>query len=422
MQDITMKYGNEKFTFKVENAKSIKTLEPIESPSIENLKEYFFKEVEENAINSQALSALVNQDDKITIIISDITRLWSRQDLVCKALVEFLNEKCKISFENIIILVALGTHRPQTEEEDRKTVSDWVYERVKVVSHDCLEKMEFIGTTSFNTPVWVNPLAVNRKVIIISSTVHHLMSGYGGSRKSILPGISGKETILANHLMALHEFEERSSDLIGIGVLKTNPINNDMNEATALVNPIFGISIVMNKEGKQSQLLCGNWLTAWEKSCEVVNNTFGVPISEKADIVIASCGGYPKDINLYQGVKTLLNMGEAVKEGGTMIFLAECPEGGGAPDFFDWAKSLKTNSLDKDLRANFTIGGYIFYAACEVIKKGKVLALTKLSEENLSDMNIKGFSTIESLLQEVDFTGKTVYLMPSGGNTVPLWG
>ncbi len=420
MHEITMKYGNENISFKIENAKSIQTLEAKNSPTIENIKEYLYKEVEENAINSKALSTLLNKEDKVTIIISDITRLWSRQDLVCKALVEFLNEKCAIPFENMVILVALGTHRPQSEEENRKTVSDFVYDKVEVVSHDCLEQMEYVGTTSFNTPVWVNPLAVNRKVIVLSSTVHHLMSGYGGARKSILPGISGKETILKNHIMALHEFEARSSDKIGIGITSTNPINNDMNEATALVNPIFGINIVINKEGKHSQLLCGHWLHAWEKSCEIVNNVFGVPIKEKADIVIASCGGFPKDINLYQGVKTLLNMGEAVKDGGTMIFLAQCPEGGGAPDFFSWASSLKTNSLDKDLRANFTIGGYIFYAALEVIKKGQVLALTELDDENLKDMNIKGFTSIESLLKEVDFTAKTVYLMPSGGNTVPI--
>lgn len=97
---------------------------------------------------------------------------------------------------------------------------------------------------------------------------------------------------------------------------------------------------------------------------------------EKADIVIASCGGYPKDINLYQGIKTLLNMGQAVKPGGTMIFIAQCPDGGGAPDFFDWSRSLKTDSLDADLRAGFTIAGYIFYAGCEVIQNSRVLMLT----------------------------------------------
>ncbi len=420
MHNISLKYGKDIVNFNIENAKSVTTLEAKQTPAIEDLKAYLYNEVENETINSAALSSLVEKDDKVTIVISDMTRLWSRQDLVCKALVEFLHEKCEIAFENIAVIVALGTHREQTEEENRKTVSDFVYDKVEVVSHNCDGELEYVGTTSYNTPVWVHPLAVNRKLIILSSTVHHLMSGYGGARKSILPGICGRETILANHIMALHELEARSSDLIGVGQTITNPINNDMNEATALVAPIFGINIVVNHEGKQARLLCGNWLKAWEKSCEIVNENFGVAIEEKADIVIASCGGYPKDINLYQGVKTLLNMGLAVKDGGTMIFIAECSEGEGAPDFFKMANHLKTNTLDKELRANFTIGGYIFYAACEIVNNKQVLALTTMQSENLDTMNIKTFTTIESILKEVDFTGKTVYLMPSGGNTVPL--
>ena len=151
----------------------------------------------------------------------------------------------------------------------------------------------------------------------------------------------------------------------------------------------------------------------------LVQQISGVPISQKADIVIASCGGYPKDINLYQGIKTLLNMGQAVKPGGTMIFVAQCPDGGGAPDFFDWSRSLKTNSLDADLRAGFTIAGYIFYAGCEVIRGGRVLMLTELSPETLRDMGIEGYTDMQQLLASVDFTGKDVIVMPHGGSTVP---
>ena len=105
--------------------------------------------------------------------------------------------------------------------------------------------------------------------------------------------------------------------------------------------------------------------------------------------------------------------------GGTMIFVAQCPDGGGAPDFFDWSRSLKTNSLDADLRAGFTIAGYIFYAGCEVIRGGRVLMLTELSPETLRDMGIEGYTDMQQLLASVDFTGKDVIVMPHGGSTVP---
>lgn len=100
-------------------------------------------------------------------------------------------------YENMAVLVALGTHRGQSEEELRRIASEEVYQKVKIVCHDCEGELSYLGDTSFGTPVWVNPLAVGRKVITIGATVHHLMSGYGGGRKSILPGISGKRTILA---------------------------------------------------------------------------------------------------------------------------------------------------------------------------------------------------------------------------------
>ncbi len=416
-----MKYGNTSIDVSIDNASSITVLEPVEAEGISDLKATFRSEVETNTIDSPALSNLVAKDDLVTIVLSDVTRLWSKQDKVCKELVEFLNEECEVPFENIAILLSLGTHRPQTEEEDRRNVTDWVYERVKVVPHDYRGELKYLGTTSYGTPMYVNPLVVDRKVIIIGSTVHHVLAGYGGGRKSILPGVAGEETILKNHLLAMHPTEERSTELVGMGLLETNPIQVDMNEAVAMVNPVFGINIVMNKDGNQAKLVCGNWKTAWEKSCEITNEINGRLISEKADIVIGSCGGYPKDMNLYQGSKTIFNMAEAVKDGGTMIFFAECIEGGGAPDFFDWAKSLKTKTLDADLRANFTISGYVFYALCERLNKAQALVMSTLPKETLADLNIKGYQSADELFKDVDFTGKSVIVMPYGGATVPIY-
>lgn len=418
MEQRTLDHGRGQVELAFEGARWVRDLEPMAVPGIDDLPGAFRRAVE-MPVDSAPLGTLVGPEDLVTIVISDITRFWSRQDLVCRALVEYLHERCGLPFHQMKVLVALGTHRGQTEEEMRTIASDWVYQRVEVCSHDCEGEQCYLGTTSFGTPVWVDPLAVGRKVILIGATVHHLMSGFGGGRKSILPGICGKQTILHNHMMCLDPKQARSSDLIGMGKQAGNPVNEDMDQAAALVAPIFGINIVVNGGGQQCRLICGHWRTAWEESCRVVQQIAGVPIQEKADIVIASCGGYPKDLNLYQGIKTLLNMGQAVRPGGTMIFLAECPDGGGAPDFFDWSRSLKTDTLDADLRASFTIAGYIFYAGCEVIRSGRVLMLTKLDRETLSDMGVEGYDDMASLMAQVDFTGQRVYIMAHGGSTVP---
>jgi len=265
----------------------------------------------------------------------------------------------------------------------------------------------------------VNPLAIGRKVILLGGTVHHLMSGYGGGRKSILPGVSSQETICQNHVHALDPVLPRSNPHIGMGVLADNPVHEDMVEAASLVAPAFGINLVVNGRSECCAIVCGHWLHAWENSCRMVQDFFGLPISKRADVVIASCGGFPKDINLYQAVKTLLNAAQALKDGGTLIFLAECREGGGAPSFFDWIQPLKEGRLDAALRADFTIAGYIFYAACEAVLKGKVLMLTKIASDVVAPMAIQAFSSMDQLQAELDVSGKDVYVMPYGGSIVP---
>jgi nickel-dependent lactate racemase len=260
---------------------------------------------------------------------------------------------------------------------------------------------------------------VGRKVILLCGTVHHLMSGFGGGRKSILPGVSSQETISQNHIHSLDPAAPRSNTLIGMGVLKGNPVHEDMVEAAQLVDPAFSINLVVNSRQELCALYCGHWLHAWEESCHTVQELFGLPIGKKADVVIASCGGYPKDINLYQAVKTLLNASQALKDGGTLVFLAECREGGGTPAFFDWISPLKEGRLDEALRAGFTISGYIFYAACEAIARGKVLMLTQLKPDVVAPMALEAFDNIAALSKKLDLSGKDVYVMTYGGAVVP---
>ena len=116
----------------------------------------------------------------------------------------------------------------------------------------------------------------------------------------------------------------------------------------------------------------------------------------------------------------IFNAARAVKKGGTVIFLAECREGGGAPDFFSWIEPLKRGVLYEELRANFTIGGYIFYALCEAIAKSKMLMLSEIDPNFVKDLNINSYKNIDELLEKVDFEGKDVCVLPYGGSVVPL--
>jgi lactate racemase len=417
-ETITLKYGAGTVSLDIANAGSIQVLKSRPMEYIEDMYSAL-EAVFDNPIESSALKDLVAKGDKITLVISDVTRFWMRQDIVIPPVVNYLNN-IGIDDKDICILVATGTHRGQSEEEHIKLVTKDIYDRIEVLDHNCdAEDLVYVGTTSRNTVVKVNPLVVNRKIICIGAVIHHIMAGYGGGRKSILPGVSSRETIKQNHLHSLDPLLPKSNPLIGSGVLESNPLNEDMSEACSFVNPTFMISLAVDANGNHSKIFGGHWLHSWLEGCRWINNAYGVDAEKKGDIVIASCGGFPKDISLYQSTKSLFNASLAVKDGGTIILIAECVDGGGGEDFFGWNKPLIEGRLDAALRENFTIPGYIFFAAVEVTTRAKVIMLTSIKEDVIAPMGIKAFNCLEKLAQEVDFNGKDVIVMPYAGSMIP---
>ena len=421
MEQIQLKYGSGNVNFTIDNAKSTEYLYENSMLVIDDIAAEFHHCITDGVIGSKPLKELISRDDPVTIVISDMTRFWMRQDIILELLVKYLHDEMELPYSSIEVLVALGTHRKNTEEDLRKLAGEFVYTHAAGVrDHDCDAKdLVYIGTTSYGTRVSVNPLAVGRKVICIGGTVHHIMAGYGGGRKSIVPGIASRETIRMNHERALDPLKPMTDSRVASGLIADNPINRDMLEAGALVHVTFGISIVVDSASRHSGLFCGDFDKAWKKSCSYVQRGYGLPIDHQADIVIASCGSFPKDINFYQSTKTLFNAARAVKEGGTLILLAECAEGSGSRDFFDWIKPLSKGCLDEALRKSFTIGGYIFYAACESIRRARTLLLSELEPDEIKDMGISSYKSMDELLSHVDFENKDVYIMPYGGSVMP---
>ena len=419
MSVFSLRWGDAAVDVPVEGAAQLDVLEEKRFPVLEDVPAALWQGLE-HPIGCPPLASLIGPSDPVTIVISDITRIWMHQDRITEELLRYLHEVLHVAFDRIVILVAVGSHRAQTKEEMARIASPYAAEHVRIVNHDALsDGLISLGVTRFGTPVRVNPLAVGRKVILIGGTVNHLLAGYGGGRKSILPGISGWETIQKNHSQALDPILPRSSTAVGLGRLSGNPVHEDMMDAARMVNPCFSINLVVSGAGKYLGILCGDWEKAWLKSCELVDQVFGVEIPRAYDVVIASAGGFPRDINLYQGCKTLINAMQAVRPGGEVVFLAECREGGGPPQFFDWIKPQQEGRLDSALRENFTIAGYIFYALCEMARQARVSMLTRLNPQQAGAMGIAAFAKPDDLLSSLSFRGKRVLVLPNGGAVVP---
>ena len=412
-------YGSTAIPMTVKAGK-IDVIESITPAPIDDLAEAFRRAVEEDAIGSAPLKDVIAADDQVTVVISDITRAYMHQERICLLLLDYLHDVCGVPDENIVYLVAVGTHRKQTEAEFARIASPYVAEKVRILNHDCDGELVPIGVTSRGTQVEVNPLVVGRKVILLGGTVHHFFAGYGGGRKSILPGVASRKTIMQNHAHALDPTAPQPNPECGLGVTALNPVHEDMAEAAAMVGPVFGINMIVDGQGRHLALPSGHWMKAWEASCTLVDQFNGVEIPASADAVVVCAGGFPKDINLYQSCKSLINGFQAVKKGGKLIFISQCSEGGGPAEFFGWSKYLPDNTLDMALRANFTVAGYIFYECVAIADSAEVHVLSDLSPADLTAMHMHPHSDPEEIRQLLDFGDQHVIVMPRGANTVPM--
>ncbi len=425
MSKIKMKYGKEKVDISIPEDNLLGVIKSNEHDD-QRTEEQVITEALENPIASARLKDLVHNGEKVCIIVSDVTRAWQKMNRFLPYIVEELN-KGGVRDEDIFFISSVGSHRKQTEEEHRHLLGDELYDKFEITDHDCNNKENLVnlGNTSFGTPVEINKKALEcDHIVLTGAIVFHLLVGWGGGKKSILPGISSYESIMKNHAMSLSpKVGEGSNPNVRSGNIKNNPIHHDMLEAASFVRPTFMFNVIMNSEGKIGHAVAGNYIKAHEAGCEIVDNKDGIKIGEKADMVIASAGGYPKDINLYQTTKTLINAKEAVKEGGTIIILSQCSEGFGNKPIEDMVRNYTTVlEREKSIREDYSIARYIGYYLSEVADNYDFILVSEMNQELVENAKVKVVRTIDEAL---DMTYKQkgkdlkTYLMPQGANTLP---
>ena len=382
----------------------------------------------DHPVDSAPLKELVKAGDKVSILISDVTPRWQSPETYIPVLIAEL-ESAGIRDEDMLIISATGTHRRQTPEEHMGLVTKEVYERIELVDHVCTdeENLSYVGTTSRGTPVWLDKRALAcDKIILTGGVVYHFMAGFGGGRKSILPGIAGRETIMKNHNLALNPGLGNGSNpqVRSANMNATNPVHADMMEACSMVSPTFLVNVVVNDDQQVIAAFAGNWITAHRAACDLVDRMYGVPAKEKTPLVIASAGGFPKDLNFYQTIKTLSNALEVVEEGGTIILVTRSQEGFGNGDTQRQIAVFATMvEREKDLRENFSIGAFIGYLFAESAEKYHMIVVTGMEQADFGTSKIHVVKTLDQALalsRELN-GGKDLRatLMPHGANTLP---
>ena len=418
MVDVWLPYGKNEVCARIPARNYLGNIEAKEKPSVIDPRAEILRALNE-PIGSKPLNEIVKPDHIIAIVVDDMTRP-APSSIMVPPLLDTLNE-LGVKDGNITIIFGCGTHRAVKPEEAINLLGEAVVNRVKVISHNCrAEDLVPMGTTNIlGTKVSVNKTFAEADVRILTGDIElHYYAGYGGGRKSVLPGVSSIETIQHNHANLLHPNAKT-------GVLQGNPVHMDMVEAARLAKVDFILNVVTNSKNEIVKAFAGDLEKAFYEGVKLVEEMYKVPIDRRADIVIVSPGGHPMDLDLYQAYKGVDSALEAVKRGGVIIWVAECPEGHGHEVFYNWMVKFKTiNEMEKEIKKNFVMGGHKSYYLLKALQKVKIILVSTLPDYYAVNVfQLKTARAVNDAIQEafsIAGTDAKIWVMSHGNITLPV--
>lgn len=339
-------------------------------------------------------------DDKssynhVAIVVSDKTRLCGYPEYL-PWLTDLLIQK-GASKEQISFYIAYGTHARQTEEESVCSYGE-TYNQFRFVHHDCTDGSQFraLGTTRRGTPVAVRKDILESSLIITFGSVsHHYFAGYGGGRKLLFPGLGSRLAIYHNHSL----FLDRSQGTLAAGCqpgnLTGNPLAEDLEEIDSYAPARISIHGILNASGKVCRLIAGNRYQHFEDACRVHDSYYRHGGSEEFDLVVASGGGYPKDINFIQAHKSIHHAAAFVKDGGNLVVLCECADQIGSRFFMKYLEAGSFNAAFSMLSENYEGNGGTALSLMTKTARIGVHLVTSLDEATCNILGIKKLSVDE---------------------------
>lgn len=418
MVDVWLPYGKTEVCARIPIENFLGTIEPNDQPGVPNPAAEV-KRALNQPVGSPKLGQIAKPGAKVAIVVDDVTRP-APSKIVLPPLLEELS-LAGVKDEDITIIFGCGTHRAVTKEEAVTLLGEEIVDRYNVISHDCNAKDNvYVGTTKrHGTKVYLNRVFAEADVKILTGDVSlHYYAGFGGGRKSVLPGVSGLETIRHNHAMLLHP-KARTGNLEG------NPVHEDMTEAARLAKVNFILNVVQNKNGEIVKAFAGDLEQAFYEGVKLVEKMYKIPIERRADIVLVSPGGAPADITLFQAYKAVDNALDAVKRGGVIILAAECPEGHGNQVFYEWmVKFKRLKDVERQIRRNFVLGGHKAYYLMKALEKVRIILVSSMPDYYAT--NVFRLDTARAINEAVEEAFRVVgrkakvWALPLGNFTLPV--
>ncbi len=373
----------------------------------------------DNPTDSKPLAANFQAGDKVTIVTSDITRPCGA-DIFLPVMVDRLQDA---GVFDIKILFATGAHRGHTKNEWKKITGEKVYGKVSLVDHDA-SGPDLARIVVDDQTVKLNRLVTGtRKVIITGSIQPHYLAGFGGGRKAIMPGVASLDDAKRFHALSLHPHKPGRAENIGPGIIENNQMSIFAEKVMKAVNPVFLLNTITDSHGVPVDLVAGDPVTAWRRGTAIAGRMVTVKIDEPADLVIASCGGYPKDINFIQAHKTFDNAVKALRPEGKLIMVAKCPDGIGNASFMKRIECGSVESIWNGLRENFEINGQTAMATLEKSSNHDTRLLSDLDHAMVESMGIHPLRNVEEFMRVTKKSIKnenSAIVIPEGAYITPV--
>lgn len=362
---------------------------------------------------------------KIVVLIPDDTRLWARGDRFVPVIVKALMD-LGAPAERIVILIALGTHAEIPPDRFPLLAGDFCAEQITILNsaNKNRDRLVSLGKTRRGTPVEMTREACEADhVIVFGGILHHVLAGFGGGRKYILPGIAGYDAIQRNHSLAVRA-DGTLHPRVRQARLEGNPVHEDMREAAGIFlrdKTACCAAVAANGAGELFYAEVGDLERTFLNGCDQVNRACAVPVSGKGDFALISAGGHRTDRQLYQATKALFNAVEAVKEGGNILFAAQAEDGGGNPVFEAALKRYKDDPqpLGETLARSFEMTAYVACRVLDMLHRFRITLVSGFSREETLSLGFGYADDPEEYVRRLKGRG---YVLPYAENVLPLVG
>lgn len=415
---IQIPYGKSFLHIKVPEDAHVLSPNPV--PGIDDINTYAFAVLSDTE-EYKTLIKKINSDSSVAIVVNDITRP-TPTGVIISWLQELL---APVPDPRIKIVIATGSHRSNTGDELRAMLGNDIVSHFTIINHDAFDDttLHYSGGTTTGAPVYLNRDYCEADIRIVTGFIEpHFFAGFSGGPKSIMPGIAGIESIMHFHNATRIDHPKSTW-----GVLEHNPVQDMAVEVAMMMKPHLSVNVSLNSRKEITGIFAGDVIASHRQGAEFVSKHAMLPCSSNYDLVITTNSGYPLDQNLYQSVKGMSAASRVVREGGTILCVAECRDG--IPAHGEFGQMLIEQSSPAKILSTIRQDGFARYdqwqvqALCKILEHANVHLYSSLAPSTVKNAHLHPCNDVQECIDTIMSAHGDdcrIAILPEGPMVIPF--